>query len=265
MDGFPAFAPEMALESKSYPQGVDVQISSVEENCFWFEGRKETIADALKRFFPEKHRFLEIGCGTGHVLSWLAKNRPWMCFAGSDVYLSSLKLARRRMPEAEFVQMDACRIPFQEEFDVVGAFDVLEHIEDDRGALSAMHMAIKTGGGLLLTVPQHQWLWSPTDEAACHRRRYTRPELNEKVEGAGFEIVWMSSFVTFLLPLMLLSRIRLKMARGRKDASVMNSELSMQGVVNRFCRTVLDLERAALRRFSSFPVGGSLICAGKKK
>jgi SAM-dependent methyltransferase len=265
MDGFPAFAPEMAFESESYPQGVDAQITSVEENCFWFEGRKEVIADALNRFFAEKQRFLEIGCGTGHVLSWLAKIRPWMCFAGSDVYLSSLRLARRRLPAAEFVQMDACRIPFQEEFDVVGAFDVLEHIEDDRGALLAMHMAIKTGGGLLLTVPQHRWLWSPTDEAACHKRRYTRPELQKKVEEAGFEIMWMSSFITFLLPLMLLSRVRLKMAMGRKVADVINSELSTHGFANRFCRRALDLERATLRRFSSFPVGGSLICAGKKK
>jgi SAM-dependent methyltransferase len=265
MDGFLAFAPELALESESYPQGVDAQITSVEDNCFWFEGRKEVIAEALNRFFPEKRRFLEIGCGTGHVLSWLAKTRPRVRFAGSDVYLSSLRLARRRLPAAEFIQMDACRIPFQEEFDVVGAFDVLEHIEDDRTALSAMHMAIKPGGGLLLTVPQHKWLWSPADEAACHKRRYTRPELQKKVQEAGFEIMWMSSFITFLLPLMLLSRMRLKMARDRTNASVVNSELPMDGVANRFCKRVLDLERAALRRFSSFPIGGSIICAGKKK
>ena len=78
--------------------------------------------------------------------------------------------------------MDARRIPFEREFDVVGAFDVLEHIVEDEDVLGQMFKATRPGGGLLVTVPQHPFLWSASDEHAMHQRRYSRAELRRKVE-----------------------------------------------------------------------------------
>ena len=86
----------------------------------------------------------------------------------------------RRVPDAALMRMAARRIPFDGEFDVVGAFDVIEHIEDDRAVLREMHRAAVPGGGILLTVPQHPFLWSEFDRQARHVRRYTAPELREK-------------------------------------------------------------------------------------
>ncbi len=75
------------------------------------------------------------------------------------------------------LQFDACAIPYKAEFDVIGAFDVIEHIEEDTAALTQMYQALKPGGGLLITVPQHRFLWSAVDEMSYHKRRYHRNEL----------------------------------------------------------------------------------------
>ena len=80
--------------------------------------------------------------------------------------------------------MDARRIPYEAEFDVIGAFDVIEHIYEDAAVLQQMHRAVRPGGGIIVTVPQHRFLWSKQDEFSCHFRRYTRGELMSKVSCA---------------------------------------------------------------------------------
>lgn len=102
--------------------------------------------------------------------------------------------------------MDATAIPFVGEFDVFGAFDVLEHVEEDEQVLIQMRDALKPRGVMLLTVPQHAWLWSPVADS-CHVRRYAAKELQVKVKAAGFEIVRSTSFVFSVLPAMFASRM----------------------------------------------------------
>src|SRR5262249_4226043 len=128
--------------------------------------------------------------------------------AGSEVFANGLAFAHERMPDVSLSQMDARHIPFDAEFDVIGAFDVLEHIEEDELVLKQMYQATKAGGGIVLTVPQHRFLWSRIDEYSMHKRRYSRRELVGKVKHAGFQIQHVTSFVFFLLPLMLLSRLQ---------------------------------------------------------
>jgi SAM-dependent methyltransferase len=157
--------------------------------------------------------------------------------------------------------MDARRIPFREEFDVVGAFDVIEHIEEDEQVLAEMFAACRPGGGVLLTVPQHAWLWSYRDEFALHRRRYTRAGLLRKLAAAGFERPWASSFVTFLLPLMYLSRLRQKKAEGF-DAS---GELQVGRAANGVLGGVMAIERGLIHAGVSLPWGGSLLAVAHKR
>ena len=108
------------------------------------------------------------------------------------------------------MQMDARNIPFVDEFDAIGAFDVLEHIEEDEQVLAQMHDALNHADVVLLTVPQHAWLWSLVDDYSCHVRRYSAKELHGKVRVAGFEILLSTSFVSSLLPIMLASRLGTK-------------------------------------------------------
>jgi SAM-dependent methyltransferase len=115
------------------------------------------------------------------VLSGIERAFPHLALYGSEIFSAGLAYAARRLNSAELFQMDARQIPFENEFDVIGAFDVLEHVKDDGVVLQQMHQALCAGGGLLVTVPQHPLLWSHLDEYACHVRRYTRKELRRKV------------------------------------------------------------------------------------
>src|ERR1041384_8013479 len=119
---------------------------------------------------------MEIGCGTGYVLSGIRQAFPDLRLSGSEIFSVGLTFAAERLPGIQLYQMDARQIPFREEFDVVGAFDVLEHVTEDEEVLSQMYQATRKGGGILLTVPHHPFLWSSLDVHARHVRRYQTRE-----------------------------------------------------------------------------------------
>ena len=158
--------------------------------------------------------------------------------------------------------MDARAIPFVEEFDVIGAFDVLEHIEEDDMVLRQMHRAVRPGGGVLLTVPQHKFLWSRTDEYACHVRRYSAQDLVAKVAAAGFRVERMTSFVSLLLPLMMAARARQPATDEQFDPL---AELRIGGIANALLEKIMGIERLAIRAGLGFPAGGSLLLVARKE
>ena len=107
------------------------RLAAIEQGHFWFRARNELIQWALCNYFPSAGSFFEIGCGTGFVLTGIRQNFPRMRLVGSEIFVDGLVFAKARLPEVELYQMDARRIPFEDEFDVVGAFDVLEHLVED--------------------------------------------------------------------------------------------------------------------------------------
>lgn len=259
--GFPAFAPELARAEAGYDPALFSTLAGLESRNFWFRARNRLIVWALGRFFPGARRFLEAGCGTGFVLSGIAAAFPALELTGSEVAAEGLGFAARRAPGARFIQMDARRIPYREEFDAAGAFDVIEHIEDDRAVLRALHGALVPGGGLLLTAPQHPFLWSEYDVRARHVRRYRAAELQAKVTEAGFEIVKMTSFVTLLLPLMFASRLA---QRAPGDDYDPLAELRIAPWLNWTLEKVLDAERLLIKAGVSLPMGGSLLLVARR-
>ena len=238
------------------------RLIKVEENNFWFCARNKLINWAIKNHFPKARNFFEIGCGTGFVLSGIDAAFPDLDLSGSEVLSHGLKFASERVPKATLFQMDARNIPFKEEFEVIGAFDVLEHILEDKAALEQIYKALKPGGGVILTVPQHKFLWSKLDEFSYHFRRYSSKELKTKVELCGFKVLRMTSFVTFLLPLFILSRLlKFKSSKSRKGDM---SEFNLNRHVNLLLEKVLDLERMFITLGISFPMGSSLLLIAKK-
>lgn len=202
---------------------------------------------------------LEVGCGDGNVLAAIAAADPRRRVAGTEVHAAGLERARARLPGAELVQLDALELPYRDEFEVVCAFDVIEHVEHDQALLARMYAACRPGGGILLTVPQHPWLWSGHDVAARHRRRYRRRELFAKLAAAGFVRPWSTSFVTLLLPLLYLSR------RARPGAKApAHAALRVAPPLNALLGGILSLERALIRAGVRWPVGGSLLAAAYK-
>lgn len=259
---FATLAPQPATQNAGFNPTLFERYAEIEASHFWFVGRNKIICNAISARFANARNMLEIGCGNGGVLAEIGRNFPGISLCGGDAFLHGLAYAAKRVPEAYLYQMDATNIPFLEEFDMVGAFDVLEHIDDDERALHQMFSACKLGGGIVVTVPQHPFLWSRTDEFAHHKRRYTRRELVRKVEGAGFAVERVTSFVSLLLPLMMLSRFM-----QRKRAPTENSideGFRISPPVNKLLEWVFGMERRAIQLGLSLPAGGSLLLVARK-
>ncbi|MEK7524335.1 MAG: class I SAM-dependent methyltransferase [Patescibacteria group bacterium] len=267
INGIPCYAPELAHENKDYPADHFEQLFKLEAKHFWFRSRNKIIQKLLTKFLPphKTSKILEVGCGTGYVLSGLSKF-PNYRLTGADLHIKGLIFAKKRLPQTPFVQVDFRRLPFYHEFDAVGAFDVLEHIEEDEEAIKSAHQALKPHGFFMITVPQHRWLWSQQDEAAYHKRRYTRRELCEKLKKNGFTIRFSSSFVCFLLPLMLISRLRQKkISAGHKEREYNYDELRISRFINVILRCVMRMDEWFIQHGISLPFGGSIIIVSQKK
>lgn len=256
------FAPELAEENEGFKSESFDDLYMLENNNFWFRSRNKLIIWALKKYFTGMESCLEIGCGTGFVLAGIEKAFPDVRLSGSEIYRRGLEFASRRVRRADLFQMDARAIPFEKEFDVISCFDVLEHIEDDETVLKQMYRALKQGGGIILTVPQHDFLWSRLDDCAKHVRRYSAADIMAKVKRSGFRVVKTTSFVTLLFPLLFLSRFRLRSDEtGSFDPS---KELRISGWKNAVLEKILTIERGLIRLGFAMPVGGSLLLIAKK-
>jgi SAM-dependent methyltransferase len=264
IEGFKAFAPDLASDNAGFRVEYFDELARLEADNFWFRARNELIVWALQRYFPGARSFLEVGCGTGFVLSGIHAADPSLELSGSEIFSAGLALAATRVPSAHFSQMDARHIPYRDEFDVIGAFDVLEHIDEDTAVLAEIGRAVRPGGGFLATVPQHPSLWSLQDVHAHHVRRYTAAGLRRKVEAAGFEVVRMTSFVSLLLPTLVAARLRTRGRRTDVGFDAMD-ELRQPRAVNSALEAVMTLERSLIRRGLSFPAGGSLLLVARKR
>lgn len=259
-DNIPIFAPALADTVSGMDPGLFAQLESWESDNFWFVPRNRLITNLLARYFPAAENFMEVGCGSGFVLSAISNMKPWRRLVGSELHPSALSIARARLGHhAEFVQLDARAIPAHSVFDVIGAFDVLEHVEDDAAILAAMYQAIRGTGGIVLAVPQHPWLWSNTDEAALHVRRYRRGELERKVQAAGFRILFSASYTALLLPLMAASRLR-----RTPKADSLRAQFELPTFVNAALRAVLQFEVSLTLGGVHFPAGGSRVIVAAK-
>jgi SAM-dependent methyltransferase len=261
IDGHWAFAPDLAEQNEGFEADYFGRLAELEAGNFWFRSRNQLVIWALQRYFPRAESFMEIGCGTGFVLSGIHRALPKLALCGSEIFAAGLSFAAKRLPAVELFQMDARRIPFREEFDVVGAFDVLEHIEEDEEVLTQMYKATRRRGGILITVPHHPFLWSASDDFARHTRRYKTRELSNKVTKAGFEVLRITSFVSLLLPLLAVSRLKQRFSRDPFDPS---SEFNINSSVNAVLEKILDAERTLIRAGLSLPAGGSLLLVARR-
>lgn len=262
-EGFPLFSPQLSDTLTGFDPAVFVALAKAEGHHFWFKLRNRLLAGLLRRHFPHARSLLEIGCGNGNVLACLRQRGDWDCIVGAELHLSGLQIARSRLPpEVELVQLEGTSIPATHVFDVIGAFDVLEHIEDDRAALREMHRALKPGGGAMIAVPQHPALWSASDDLAHHQRRYRRGELEQKLSAAGFEIVFSSSYIVLLLPMLVVNRFL--SGRRAKDRSALEREMQLAPGINSILGAITGAEVALTLAGARWPIGGSRIVLARR-
>ena len=154
---------------------------------------------------------------------------------------------------------------------MVGAFDVIEHIDDDVGLLYRLRETLTPSGTLLVTVPAHRSLWSYFDVASCHCRRYAEAELREKLETAGFEVSHLTQFMSTIYPLVWLRR---RFAGGLKRDSLEDAdrvealakqELTIVPVLNEVLAFLLAGEARLIARGWRPPVGTSLLAVARRR
>jgi SAM-dependent methyltransferase len=265
IEGFRCYAPALAFGADNYPSEIYSRLCRLEERHFWFRARNRIILRVFRQYLAHRQRprILEVGCGTGFVLQGLAAEKCYELI-GADSHIAALRHARDRLPGIELVQLDAQNLPYESEIDAIGAFDVIEHIAEDESALAGFCRALRPSGIVVVTVPQHQWLWSSVDEQAGHKRRYARQDLLAKITAAGFDILHVTSFVMTLLPVLYAMRL----AKRPRDTSVSDidwSELEIPLVANSVCSAAMLIDEALMIGGLSLPAGGSLLAIGRKR
>ena len=268
IDGVKCYNPESAVDNTYYPAEAFDTLYRLEQSNFWFKARNRLILHLFNRHIDKKNKLsvLEIGCGTGFVLNELQKIQSLKLY-GAEILLNGLKLAAQRVPEAEFIQLDATNMQFVSEFDIICAFDVLEHIGEDEKAISNVYKALKEKGLFFITVPQHRFLWAEIDELSNHKRRYRKSELYEKLRRSGFEIIYNTSFVFSLFPVMALSRMlsrKSKPGNNEKKPDLFR-EFRIPLIVNGIFGLFMHADELLIKAGIRLPFGGSLFVIALKK
>lgn len=229
---------------------------------WWFVGRRAVVAEVIEHHVGRQAlgRILDVGCGTGGMLPLLA---GYGSVTAVEREPYAVAHARRQPVTVEVVEgAIPDDVPRTGDHDLVTAFDVIEHVEDDTAALGALAAAARPGGAVLVTVPALPWLWSEHDVANGHFRRYRRRELVDAMTRAGLAVRHVSYFNAFLLPP--IAGVRLA-ARLRRSARPGRSDFDLgvpPAIVNRLLASILAAERRIVAG-RGLPAGVSLIAVGR--
>jgi len=265
---------QTAPNSKHEPQGgydptFFEHLAQIEDRHFWFRARNRLIFELTRKIasdLPPGYLALEVGCGTGNVLRVLREACSKGTVVGLELWFDGLRYAQRRSA-GPLVQGDIRASPFSKPFNIIGMFDVLEHVQEERETLTSLWNSLTPGGTLLLTVPAHQFLWSYFDEAAHHCRRYSVQGIRHKLTEAGFRIDFISQFMASVFPIVWLVRkmraLRAQAGSGTAHASA-TDEFIVIPIVNQILTALLTLEAGWLADGHRLPFGSSLVVVARK-
>lgn len=195
------------------------QMAELDQRHWWYRARRQVLAALIRRLAdpPKGAKILEIGCGTGHNLSML----------GEFGKVDALELDEEARTIAEGrLGRKALSAPLPElkgvkrgHYDLIGAFDVIEHIADNSAAIASIAQRLKPGGKLVVTVPAHQWMWSAHDVVNHHQRRYSKRALKALLQSSPLTLDRIGYFNSLLFPIAVAERMASK-ARGKDDADL---------------------------------------------
>ncbi|MGI9464675.1 MAG: class I SAM-dependent methyltransferase, partial [Aestuariivirgaceae bacterium] len=182
------------------------RLDQLEDRHWWFTARRSILNEVIRRHTlgRKQLKILEAGCGTGGNLSMLSGLGELVAFEPDD---DARQLAAAKADCAVEHGTLPDGIPFgDDKFDLIVAFDVIEHVEADLESLAALRKRLAPGGKLIMTVPALPWLWSAHDERHHHFRRYTRDGLQNVLRHAGYRPLGLTYFNTLLFPLIVGAR-----------------------------------------------------------
>ena len=230
----------------------------LQDRHWWFEGRRRILTGLIGGLdLPKPAKVLEVGCGPGGNLAMLQR-------FGEVTALEPDEASRAYAAERSGVKVEGGLLPdglpFAEaSFDLVCAFDVIEHVDADAASVAALGRLAKHGGYLATTVPGQPWMWSRHDEAHHHKRRYRMADFRALFERAGLTIVKASHFNTALFPPIAAVRA-LKMATGSTAA---DDDAMPPAPINSLLAEVFGAELAWLKH-ASLPVGVSIVVIARR-
>ena len=219
---------------------------------WWYRARRRILAALIRRevHLPPNAVVLDVRCGSGHNLPMLGEFGTVDAVELDD---QARAIAARRLGRpvmnAPLPELDG--VP-DRHYDLIGAFDVIEHIQDDRGALESIAKKLKPGGTLLMTVPAHQWMWSSHDVLNHHKRRYSKGSLKRLIDGSPLKLRKVGYFNSLLFPVAVAQRMASKL-RGNEDADLALPPAPLNGALE----AVFASERHLVGRLP-FPPGLSL-------
>ena len=266
VNGIKCFSPDVANAYADYPDGGFDLTDKSGESSFWVRSRnrlfKRIVYDHLA--LTGRTKFLEIGCGTGEFIRQIVNNEN-LEITGSEIYLKGLLYAKKNLLNVDFIQLDITQGKIDKQFDMIAAFDVVEHVENDAAAISNINQMLREGGTLIISVPQHMFLWSRLDEIVKHKRRYSRRELLSKLRQSGFDISYCTSFLFILFPLMLISRLFDKgHVQSQSDEVALEKRVKFSGALNWIFDLFMRVDEALIRLGISLPFGGTLLVVATK-
>ncbi len=234
----------------------------VEDSHWWFVGRRAILESFLRGICsrlstPDSRlKILDVGCGTGANLEMLAQ---FGSAEGVDVSDDALEFCRKKGLTVQKGLAET--LPYADEtFDVSTALDVIEHLDDDIAGLKEMHRVTKTGGYTLIFVPAFMWLWGVQDDISNHRIRYTKKQIVERVEKAGFKVE-RATYANFTFFAPILGGRTLMKITGIKPESENNVNIS---ALNGIFGKIFSAERFLLKKMD-FPFGVSTVIVARKQ
>ena len=227
--------------------------ASIEQpDYWWYTARSELLEAALGDHLGSPARLLDVGSADGPSVTWMRGDHQHV----------SVDLDPRGLLPGQGVQASALTLPFRtDSFDVVAAFDVVEHCDPEAQALAELSRVLRPGGRMLLSVPAYQWAWSDHDVRAGHHRRYTRPRLVRAVRAAGLDVRRCSHGFAGVFPAFAAERLlrRVRRPSAADDTSLPQPSAATERLLLAACRA----ESRWLRR-RDLPFGSSVFLAAEK-
>lgn len=238
------------------------EMAQLEDSHWWFQARRRVIQAVLERHLPLKPlRILDVGCGTGGMLRMLSS---FGTVEGLDASSEALAFCRTRVGSDIVLHQGQLPegLPAAPPFDVITAFDVIEHLEHPVEALQALRGALSAEGVLVCSVPAFPFLWSAHDVSHHHHRRYTRLVLQQQLKAAGFGSVWSSYFNTVLFGPIAAARLFQRL-RNKGHEGAQSSDLHpVAPGLNHLLKRLFSLERLVVPRLA-LPLGTSLLAVAR--
>lgn len=247
------------MDKAYYPEYYEL-----ERKHWWFRARAEILMGYLARLLAGRRdlKILNIGAATGRSSELLSEIG---CVVSAE-YDGDCCAFTRSKTGLELMQASITELPFADNtFDLVCAFDVIEHVDNDPAAVSELRRVCRKGGVVCVTVPAFQFLWSQHDDVNHHFRRYTGAQLRKLMAATGLQPLFHSYFNFWLFfPIAAFRLLALVLPKRKREDSGSDFFAVQSPLLDKLFYAIFRSEAQPLWWGFRFPVGVSILSSWRK-